>query len=672
MAYFYRRKSGRFYARIRVPEALQPHFSTQELRRSLNTTDRALACHLALAAALQWKAEFARLSGDMDLEKLSAGSPLLLSVGTIKLADAAIEMGLSVPELFDQFKTRKLGLSVLVSGSMGVEVPELIFDDSDSVVDVWETIGGRQLKPIHETLRLRRESVAITEGGTFTDCVFYRVTGKPVVLSKPMQKKGMDAPPEPFDALEVPIGDLLVDRADCERVRQRLAATITPAMREAARPAPAPAPNTDVIETMREAALEAAMGEAYKHRGMQCSALLEAFYKEKKWSAATIEKNRRFHGLFVELMGNPVLGNINRELMRSFREAVEAVPCSFNTIRREDKPYHGLSIHKLVETGKRDGLELIGAGRAGEYVAKIGGAFNWAVANGFMRLNPASGLAQKNAAKVREKDKRQPFDAAMLGRIFSQDLWRDGRGKVTKKDGKHREFSPFKYWTPLLALYSGARRGELAQLYVKDVKQTEKGTWYLDFNLEGEGKKEAEREEGQNDKQLKTVNAIRVIALHPELVRLGFVEYVQALRDAGHARVFPELAWDPVKGYGRYVGRWFNDKIMKGKLGVERDGTLSFHSFRHTFITACVLTGMGDAMRDDLAGHAPVGSQGVRTYAHLTPDKHLEALSRVRFDLPAIGVFDVYEGMQSLADAIERNDGLRTKKAKTPTRPRKA
>lgn len=63
-AYFYRRSSGRFYARIRVPAALQPHFRTQELRRSLNTTDRALACHLALAVALQWKAEFVRLGGD--------------------------------------------------------------------------------------------------------------------------------------------------------------------------------------------------------------------------------------------------------------------------------------------------------------------------------------------------------------------------------------------------------------------------------------------------------------------------------------------------------------------------------------------------------------------------------------------------------------------------------
>lgn len=125
MAYFYRRSSGRFYARIRVPEALHSHFRTQELRRSLNTADRALACHLALAAALQWKAEFVRLSGDMDLEKLITVSPLLLSGGLVKLADAAPEMGLSVPELFDQFKARKQGLSVQVGGLMGATVQHL-------------------------------------------------------------------------------------------------------------------------------------------------------------------------------------------------------------------------------------------------------------------------------------------------------------------------------------------------------------------------------------------------------------------------------------------------------------------------------------------------------------------------------------------------------------------
>src|SRR5690606_38721312 len=98
MAYFYRRSSGRIYASIRVPEALQSHFRTQELRRSLQTTDRDLACRLALAAALEWKAEFARLSGDMDLMKLQAGSPLLLSDGYLSLAVAETHPGLTVRE----------------------------------------------------------------------------------------------------------------------------------------------------------------------------------------------------------------------------------------------------------------------------------------------------------------------------------------------------------------------------------------------------------------------------------------------------------------------------------------------------------------------------------------------------------------------------------------------
>lgn len=242
MAYFYRRSSGRFYARIRVPEALQSHFRTQELRRSLTTTDRALACHLALAAALQWKAEFARLSGDMDLVKLSAGNPLLLSGGLIKLVDAAAEMGLSVPELFDQFKAGKLALSFQPNGLIGAEVPRLVFDGDGAVgpvVDIGETLDGQRLAPVYGALRLRHEAIALTDGELFSDCAFYSAKGKSVAFDLP--------------GVAVPIGELLALRADCEGVRQKLAGTITPAMLETARPAPAH--GADVIEAMQDAVL---------------------------------------------------------------------------------------------------------------------------------------------------------------------------------------------------------------------------------------------------------------------------------------------------------------------------------------------------------------------------------------------------------------------------------
>lgn len=653
MAYFYRRSSGLFYARIRVPETLRSHFSTQELRRSLNTTDRALARHLALAAALQWKAEFARLSGEMDLVKLSAGSPLLLSSGMVKLADAATEMGLSVQELFGQFKAGKLALSFQANGVMGAEVPRLIFDGDGGVgpvVDVGETLDGQRLVPVYGALRLRREAIALTDGELFSDCAFYSAKGRLVAFDLP--------------GVEVPIGELLALRVDCEGVRQKLASAITPAMLETARPAPAY--GADVIEAMQDAALRVSMGEAYKHRDTSCSALLEAYYKAKSggWAPATLGQNRRMHGLFIELMCDPVLGDIDRELVREYMERVAGVPHDSNRLRGPGKKYQGADIQGLIKVAGADGLELIGPLRAGRYVQKIGEAFKWAVKSGYMRDDPTAGMVATlgPSEKVKDQDRRQLFDPAMLVQIFAQNWWRNGRSELSANGG--RKTAPYKYWIPLLALYTGARLNELAQLYLGDVRKSEAGTWYLDFNLDGEGKMDPSGKKS-GDKRLKTVNAQRVIALHPELIRMGFLEYVSALRDAGHSRLFPELRHDKEKGYGKIAGQWFNEHILDGKLKIERGVGLSFHSFRHTFLTACDRIDMPDRMRDDLAGHAAVGSTGHSTYIKArTADEHIATLSRVGFVLPEIAPFDTADGMRALVDALKLRENLARHKAR--------
>lgn len=636
MAYFYRRSSGRFYARIRVPEALKPHFRTQELRRSLQTTDRALACRLALAAALEWKAEFARLNGDMDLVKLSAGSPLLWSSGLVKLADVAPEIGLSVGELFRQFKACNLGLCVQVNGLMGAEVPELIFDDpTGPVVDISETLSGHSLKPIVGVLRVRPAAVVVANEDVFMDCAFYNGKGRPVVLDWP--------------GLEIPVGDLLAQSADCEKVRKQLAAAITPAMLKATQPAQPT--SADVIEAVREAAeataLRVAMGEAYKHKGVRCSAMLAAYYGEKSWAPATADQNRRLHGLFIELMNDPVLGDIDRAMVRQFKELAATVPHNFNRIRSEVKKYQGLGIHQLIAAGHADGLPLMGPERADRFVAKIGEAFKWAAKNGYMRDNPAheQAISLKPSERVRAQDKRELFDASMLARIFEQDWWHNGRSSLST-NGKSKT-APFKYWLPLLALYSGARLNELAQLYLKDVRQTTAGIWYLDFNLDGGGKIDS-------DKRLKTFNAKRVVALHPELVRLGLTDYVNALRDAGHERLFPELPHNRLKGYGKYAGQWFNEHFLGKKLKIERNGTLSFHSFRHTFLTACDRINMPDRMRDELAGHGRGDGTGHATYIKdRSADEQISILEKVRFALPCIATFDIREGINALNDALE-------------------
>ncbi|BDO04984.1 hypothetical protein KAM622c_45710 [Klebsiella quasipneumoniae subsp. quasipneumoniae] len=56
------------------------------------------------------------------------------------------------------------------------------------------------------------------------------------------------------------------------------------------------------------------------------------------------------------------------------------------------------------------------------------------------------------------------------------------------------------------------------------------GVYYL--NLESDN---------ESGKKLKNANARRKIPLHSKLISLGFIDYVNALKDAGYARLFPAL-----------------------------------------------------------------------------------------------------------------------------------
>lgn len=66
---------------------------------------------------------------------------------------------------------------------------------------------------------------------------------------------------------------------------------------------------------------------------------------------------------------------------------------------------------------------------------------------------------------------------------------------------------PFKYWVPLLGLYTGARINELAQLFLVDF-QAQGDVQVISINDDGEGKR------------LKTKASKRLVPIHPELVRL--------------------------------------------------------------------------------------------------------------------------------------------------------
>ena len=89
------------------------------------------------------------------------------------------------------------------------------------------------------------------------------------------------------------------------------------------------------------------------------------------------------------------------------------------------------------------------------------------------------------------------------------------------------------YWLPIACLFTGARPRELCQVNPQCDFGEEGGISFVDFDTATPSGKGVV-------KSIKTGEARR-IPLHPELVRLGFPEYLKRLKEAGADRLFPSF-----------------------------------------------------------------------------------------------------------------------------------
>ncbi len=83
---------------------------------------------------------------------------------------------------------------------------------------------------------------------------------------------------------------------------------------------------------------------------------------------------------------------------------------------------------------------------------------------------------------------------------------------------------PYSLWIPRIMAYTGCRMGEAAQLRKTDVRK-EQGVPVFDFN------------EDTEEKHLKTDGSTRLVPIHPRLLDLGILDFVESCADG---YLFPE------------------------------------------------------------------------------------------------------------------------------------
>jgi integrase len=292
------------------------------------------------------------------------------------------------------------------------------------------------------------------------------------------------------------------------------------------------------------------------------------------WANATQIEFRAAARMLQEALGDVPIDRIDRAALREFKGLLLRAPF------RSHPRYGRMPLPRAVEASANDPTaRRLAAPTVNKYLGAVHMLMQWACDNGYRQDNPAAKM--KVPLGRRPKDQRRPFTAAELRMLFGP--------AYAPLRGARR-------WLPLVALYTGARLEELAQLQVTDIRRV-RGVRVIAI-------------EPGNGKRLKSRSAERLIPVHPALERTGFLRFVASIRRANPTggRLFPELRpgarGDLSQGFSKWYGRY---RRALGIVGAD----VGMHAFRHCFADGLRAAGVEPELRNTLLGHAQ-GHVGAR------------------------------------------------------------
>jgi integrase len=285
--------------------------------------------------------------------------------------------------------------------------------------------------------------------------------------------------------------------------------------------------------------------------------------------------------MFIQLNGNLPVVAIRKKHALDYRRALQEVP----KLRKGALLVAPLPAQ--AEWGREHPDEpKITAATINKQLGAVQSVCIWANDNG---LVPDDAQWTDPFSKLRlpeDRSERTSFDIAELQMLFDTAVFTDHDYPL----GGREEAS---FWLPVLALFSGARQAELGGLTAANVRvDAETGIQLLYFVTE--------RARG---KRVKTDSSERVVPLHPEIIRLGFMTYVASRRsaDGNNAWLFPLLSTDRGSAGVPAWSKWFGRYLRAAGV---TDQAKVFHSFRHTVKDALRRGEADHEVREALIGHA--------------------------------------------------------------------
>jgi site-specific recombinase XerD len=237
----------------------------------------------------------------------------------------------------------------------------------------------------------------------------------------------------------------------------------------------------------------------------------ELFWKDviepQNLAQKTIVKRAASFNMILQHFGHATfVHEVTRTECRAYRDLIDSLPPRFSS------HFKGKPMVEVAEIAKQNNLESMAHNTCESYISQMGRFFNWLKNERHIPDNPAEGLTTRKS-KIPNEETGHPYSLEQLQAIFNAPLYTgcvDDENNFAKKGSKVIKRS--RYWLPLIALYTGFRMGEILQLEKSSVRHSKKETPYLLLF---------------KDMRLKNPHSVREMPIHPDLVRMGFMELAE-------------------------------------------------------------------------------------------------------------------------------------------------
>jgi integrase len=343
-------------------------------------------------------------------------------------------------------------------------------------------------------------------------------------------------------------------------------------------------------------------------------------------------KYRATLDLWLQAMDDPYVSDatFTIEVIGKAREKLKQLPKN-----RGKGEKAGKSIDELIAMGK----EPVSASTFRDWVVRLAEFTKWAASKRYLSFNPMEGEIPRKPKGRSARDERVCFTDDQLRTLFDPETF-------TKRNHANSHYKPSHYWVPLLSLMTGARLAELTGLSINDVKQDEEGNWLIHIW------------ENELGRTVKTEAGERAIPVLGPLVHLGFAEYVEQIRAAGHRQLFPDI--EAYRGdWSHAFSKWFGRHVTR--IGLRDPGpngqsvSACFHSLRHTVVNRLTNARLQPHEIKAVVGHEQSGETFKRYWKGFPPDLLANLLTALEYPIDWDGLKDRWRPAMAEIDRRRRS-----------------